>query len=214
MFFFGIAFVGSITAAADLTWNSTRQTLHPPSGADKAEGIFIYTNRGGAPITIQEVKPSCGCITAGVDKKIIQPGESGTLRAIFKTGASVGHYSKSITVITDDLGYNSETLLLEIDLTAPYALSPRLLQWRLGSTAATQRAELRFTDGAEFESPKLIHAVDGFAVKFEPVEGNPRVFAILVTPNDTSAVHRASAMIEFQKRGTPHVVPQVLLIVE
>jgi len=40
---------------------------------------FTFVNRGTAPVEITEVRPTCGCLTPQLAKRIFAPGEEGTL---------------------------------------------------------------------------------------------------------------------------------------
>src|SRR5262249_8072316 len=40
---------------------------------------FIFTNTGNAVLEIRDVKPSCGCTTAGQWDRLVQPGKTGSI---------------------------------------------------------------------------------------------------------------------------------------
>jgi hypothetical protein len=40
---------------------------------------FVFVNRGTEAVEITQVKPSCGCLTPRLDKRHLEPGETGTL---------------------------------------------------------------------------------------------------------------------------------------
>lgn len=61
---------------------------------------FEFTNTGEAPLTLEDVKPSCGCTTPEWPRKPIRPGQSSTVRAVYDAG-SPGRFQKSITVKTN-----------------------------------------------------------------------------------------------------------------
>ncbi|MHB1425294.1 MAG: DUF1573 domain-containing protein [Gemmataceae bacterium] len=59
----------------------------PQSVVDKGEvrsGLplshrFVFTNRGSEAVEITDVRPSCGCLAPKLEKRCLQPGESGEL---------------------------------------------------------------------------------------------------------------------------------------
>lgn len=63
---------------------------------------FVMTNTGKSNLLIRKVKASCGCTTVNPSVDVLKPGESGTIKAMFRTNGYSGRQSKSITVITND----------------------------------------------------------------------------------------------------------------
>jgi len=68
---------------------------------EKIEHAYLLTNTGRRDLIIRKVKASCGCTAVQPQKKVIKPGESTEIKAIY-TGTSVGQQNKAITVITND----------------------------------------------------------------------------------------------------------------
>src|SRR5262245_56999464 len=46
---------------------------------------FIFTNTGTATLEIKEVRPSCGCTTAGTWDKQVEPGKTGLIPLQFNS---------------------------------------------------------------------------------------------------------------------------------
>ena len=53
----------------------------------KTSRRFLVRNRGKSPLEIYHLSTSCGCATASIDKKLIQPGQSATLTVTFDPNA-------------------------------------------------------------------------------------------------------------------------------
>jgi len=66
------------------------------------EHEFVFTNTGKSDLVIHKVRSSCGCTVVSPKEKVIKPGQSSSIKAIFHTGAYKGRQSKTITVITND----------------------------------------------------------------------------------------------------------------
>jgi hypothetical protein len=58
---------------------------------------FNFTNKGKAPIILNDVKASCGCTTPEWTRTPVAPGEKGIIKVTYNTN-NVGAFSKSITV--------------------------------------------------------------------------------------------------------------------
>lgn len=68
----------------------------------KIEHDFIFKNIGKGNLIIRKIKSSCGCTAVSPKDKVIEPGKSSSIRAIFGSGTRKGKQNKSITVITND----------------------------------------------------------------------------------------------------------------
>ncbi len=66
------------------------------------EHNFVLTNTGKSNLIIHKVRASCGCTAVNPEKKVIAPGESTSIKAIFNPAGKQGDQKKSITVITND----------------------------------------------------------------------------------------------------------------
>ena len=53
----------------------------------KTSRRFLVRNRGKSPLEIYHLSTSCGCTTASIDKKLIEPGQSATLTVTFDPNA-------------------------------------------------------------------------------------------------------------------------------
>ena len=73
-----------------LSWEDQRFETEAGVSDKQAISGFQFSNNGDYPITITSVKTSCGCTTAGLDKKTYQPGENGTITATFEFGQRIG----------------------------------------------------------------------------------------------------------------------------
>ncbi|MDR2126742.1 MAG: DUF1573 domain-containing protein [Prevotellaceae bacterium] len=62
---------------------------------------FVFTNQGDAPVTIQNVKASCGCTTPAWTKEPVAPGEQGFVDATYNPANRQGNFTKSLTVTSN-----------------------------------------------------------------------------------------------------------------
>ncbi len=59
--------------------------------------VFSFSNKGKAPIVLNDVKASCGCTVPEWTRTPIAPGEQGSIKVTYNTN-NVGAFTKSITV--------------------------------------------------------------------------------------------------------------------
>lgn len=70
---------------------------------DSVNGVFRVVNRGDAPLFIEGVYVSCGCVKATHSTGAIMPGESGTVTATLFPEGREGQFLKSIYVYTNTI---------------------------------------------------------------------------------------------------------------
>lgn len=89
-------------------------TLHDfgtiPYGGD-GHCTFRFTNTGDAPLIIESVKSSCGCLVPSWDRDPVLPGGRGNIRLRYDT-RRIGPFTKSVTLTSNAV--NTPTLVLRI----------------------------------------------------------------------------------------------------
>jgi len=75
---------------------------------------FVIYNKGGADLTINRVKASCGCTAAEPIKKILEPFDSTTIDVTFNSRRRRGKQRKHVYIFSDD----PETPELRLSFTA------------------------------------------------------------------------------------------------
>jgi hypothetical protein len=70
---------------------------------DVVKHKFSFVNDGDHPLTLESVKPSCGCTATNYTKEAIAPGETGEIEAQFNSAGKMGRQMKYITIV-----YNGE----------------------------------------------------------------------------------------------------------
>jgi hypothetical protein len=61
---------------------------------------FKFTNVGNAPLIIQKVKGSCGCVVMDFPKKPIMPNETGEIKITYNV-LKLGRISRTVTVFSN-----------------------------------------------------------------------------------------------------------------
>ncbi len=86
--------------------------------------VYIVTNTGTATLEITQVKPSCGCTTAGGWTRKIEPGQTGTIPVQFDDSRYSGNVAKSIDVFSNAKNQPRATLSLRGSVKKPLDVSP------------------------------------------------------------------------------------------
>jgi len=68
----------------------------------KVSHVFEFVNISQTPITITNVRASCGCTTPNWSRQPVMPGESGVVTATYSAAGRPGRFNKNITVTAND----------------------------------------------------------------------------------------------------------------
>jgi copper(I)-binding protein len=93
----------------------------------KVSHIFAIKNSGDAPLTIQKVRPSCGCTAANASTPVLQPGKTGEIKITFNSANFSGKVSKTVFLDTNDPKSPAYTLTLTGTITEEIQIAPRQL---------------------------------------------------------------------------------------
>ena len=63
---------------------------------------FQFTNAGKSNLILRKISSSCGCTAVSPKEKVIEPGQSSSIKATFSSGTRRGKQNKTITIITND----------------------------------------------------------------------------------------------------------------
>ena len=136
-----------------VSWETTQVTQKISPLAKSAEAVFRFENIGGEPVTITEIKSSCGCTTAALDKKTYEPGESGEIVASLNVGSRQGMQRKSIRVKTDD--GETTTLMMRTLIPTVLDIKPGFVFWKQGEDPDMKSIDLKVGSGID-EAVKIV----------------------------------------------------------
>ncbi|MEL6591500.1 MAG: DUF1573 domain-containing protein [Bacteroidota bacterium] len=83
---------------------------------EKVEISFAFTNTGQTDLEITNVKASCGCTASAPKDKLIKPGDSSEITAVFNSRGRQGIQNKSITVRSNDPDNPTIVLRLKVEV--------------------------------------------------------------------------------------------------
>lgn len=100
----------------DFSWGATLQ-------GEVVKHTFKILNKGGAPLIVTQVKPSCGCTTAAKPEQPIPPGESGEVTLQVDTKKFTGQIKKTADIYSN-AGTNSVKVSLAGRVDPFFTLEP------------------------------------------------------------------------------------------
>ena len=90
----------------------------------KVTHVFEFTNVGNKPLTLTNVRASCGCTTPEWPKEPIAPKKSGYIKVTYNPSGRPGNFNKSIT-ITYQVGGTTDTKQQVINIKGQVIPKPR-----------------------------------------------------------------------------------------
>ena len=98
---------------------------------------FVFTNTGTITLDITDVRPGCGCTTAGEWSRRVEPGQSGRIPLQFNSSGFGGEVTKSATVACNDPGQTNIILQIIGTVWKPIEITPSMVVFNLSSDVQT-----------------------------------------------------------------------------
>lgn len=152
------------TGAPAIRFSETSHDFGKVKPTDIQTNIFIVTNTGTAMLEITDVRPGCGCTTAGAWDKQVAPGQTGRIPIQFNPANFSGTVGKSVMVSCNDPVAPSHILSIQATIWRPLDVQPQYTHFMPieGETNVDIRV-VRITNNTEDE------------IKIEdPVSNNPQ----------------------------------------
>jgi len=183
-------FVCAAPIFAQMKWEKVEQTFAPSPQDKSVVAKYRFTNVGTAPITIKDVRNSCGCTTAALKKWEYAPGESGEIEANFQFAGHIGHQEKWIFVTTSAAPREPTLLRLIVNIPIAVTIEPEFVMWSIGDQLAPKTIRIVVSDG--FPAKIVSVQVNNPAVKLELREVRAgKEVEVTVTPPNTSKPENA-----------------------
>ncbi len=199
MKFKGHGVLGLVTAFAfvssgfALDWKTETLNLTTAPFQQEISVNFEFGNHSAKPVTIREIETSCSCVRADSDRKLYDPGSSGTITAKFTVGDRGGLYERILTVITDENAPPTR-LMLRVEVPDLAAVAPRSVSWQLAGEPTEKIVEVKSIAGLEIIFSKAESTSNAFSAHLETVEPG-RLYRLHITPAATDHVDSAAIRI-------------------
>ena len=103
---------------------------------------FVFTNVGTATLEITDVRPGCGCTTAGSWDKKVEPGKTGIIPLQFNSTNFGGAVAKSATVTCNDPGQTNVVLHIRGTVWKPIDITPMMAVFNVSSETPTNETRI------------------------------------------------------------------------
>ena len=175
----------AVSCEAALEWPQKEVLLPLDSSQSEGTTAFSFTNTGTTTATITSVKPGCGCTSYSLDKKSVQPGESGILNVVFSVGDRKGSYHVPIDVKTD-VDPDATQLSLIAHIRELVKVVPLFLQWQSGDAHTAKRIELYWDKTANVKLAEVASSDARFKVTVEPATEWTGAIVTIIPPDQAN----------------------------
>jgi len=186
-------------AAAQLEFDATLKEIHTAPNATTASADYAFTNKGKAPVKIKYVDPDCNCLGVKVKdgKMTYAPGESGSIRATFKMGNSIGIVDQMVAIWLEGDSKEKPSVNLSIRIHIPelVSLNNKTLKWAMGGEAKPQSIQVTMHDVEPIHVTRINSTSNDFTLELITHEKGSR-YEVLVTPKETTKAGMAAIRIE------------------
>lgn len=102
-----------------------------------AKHTFVFMNTGKALLKITEVRPSCGCTTAGAWSQQVKPGKTGSIPIAFHASNFGTSFFKTITVTCNDPVHRVTRLEIKGTIWKPIAAIPATAVFKIPANTSS-----------------------------------------------------------------------------
>jgi hypothetical protein len=118
----------------------------------KLKAVIQVKNVGDDSLVISNVRPSCGCTTAPIDKNVLMPGDIGKINVEIDMTTRTGPTTKTITVTSNDPKNPAQIIYLKADVKRAMMFTPAeyflITNGKVGQEVATS---IRITNSGKEE---------------------------------------------------------------
>jgi len=115
------------TLGPHIQFSETTFDFQKVQPTEKPQHDFVFTNTGDSVLEIRDVRPACGCTTAGGWDRLVQPGKTGKIPIQFNPVNFSGPVRKGATVVCNDPAQGSIYLQFQATVWRPIDLQPQHL---------------------------------------------------------------------------------------
>src|SRR5436190_6457142 len=112
------------------------------SSGEVVKHSFVFTNVGKATLEIKDVRPGCGCTTAGTWDKEVEPGKTGSIPLQFNSANFGGTILKQATVTCNDLSQTNVVLQIKGTVWKAIEIAPSMAVFNVSSETQTNDTKI------------------------------------------------------------------------
>jgi hypothetical protein len=202
-------------AAPVLTVEKPERNLGRIESNKEIREKFILKNPGDEPLKITDVHSSCGCTSAYVDSRSINPGAETFVELLFDPKGMSGKQVARVVLTTNSSQTPSITLLVEADVIKRVEIIPEqaFFPQTPGDKPLTTSAQVISSDAEPFKILSVTSSADWLTASAEPVDAAKGQYKINLSAKSgmPQGMHSARVTIRTDAKLFPQVVLPVAL---
>ena len=196
LFVFLFAACASFLEASTLVWDQTEVRIEMAPDQEEARASFKVTNEGEKVVRISRVKSNCGCTSTILNKKILPPGESTEIVAIFNKGKRQGLNRNRLQVYLDSQADALVTLKMNVQIPTLIEARPQIVYWKPESSKTPRPVHLVMDERHIDQILQIDYDRSRLTVTQEPRDPkNNDPLVLTVEPKDFSKLYRGTITV-------------------
>ena len=186
----------SFLDASTLVWGRTEVRMEMGPDEEEVRASFKVTNEGEKVVRIARVKSNCGCTNTILSKRILPPGESTEIVAIFSKGKRQGLNRNRLQVYLDSQTEAVVTLKMNVQIPALIEAQPQIVFWRPGSSKSPRPVRLLMDKRYIDQILQIDYDRSRLTVTYE--NGDPKntdAIVLKVEPKDFGKLYRGTITV-------------------
>ena len=196
LFVFPLIACASFLDASTLVWDQTEVRIEMGPDQEEARASFKVTNEGEKVVRIARVKSNCGCTDTILNKKILPPGESTEIVAIFSKGKRQGLNRNRLQVYLDNQADAVVTLKMNVQIPTLIEAQPQIVYWKPETSKIPRLVRLVMNERYIDQVLQIDYDRSRLTVTQEPRDPkNNDALVLTVKPKDFSKLYRGTITV-------------------
>lgn len=203
-----------VSSASLLSWDRTEARVKMSPEQDQAKASYQLTNRGEETLRIDRIETTCGCTNPIIERRILKPGASTKITAVFNKGKRRGKTHSKLTVFMEGNPQPVATLHMIIDIPELVQTQPSVIYWNDQTERSPRTVHIRL-DSRYMETISAIRYNEStLRLRQKPIDENHKEFELELEPVNYEQALRDTVEIEatgangFTGVGKFHVLVQ------
>jgi hypothetical protein len=170
-----------------ITFEKPRLSITAAHSESQVRGSFPFKITGPSTVRITDIRAYCSCLSVNTNdgRREYQPGQSGTIDAVFDLGSFEGEIEKSIGVTTDSSPAGETQLTLAVTIPLLYEAVPPTLKWSVGDAPDPKEIRIRILGDQPIRITNTVSSRDQMLASAREVTPG-REYIITLTPQSTA----------------------------
>ncbi len=123
------------------------------------QGSILFVNVGSEPVTIRNVRTSCGCTVAQASKKECASGDTMDISFSFNTRGFGGLVRKTISILFQEADYENANFVIQANVIQDVDITPKNFRFSVDRSNSDSTITDRFTVHNYWNQPIQIYGV-------------------------------------------------------